>query len=107
MSLDFDLIEMKPVSVCSMNITHNLTKMADAAGIYKYVWRPEENGIEKAEDLIPFLGSGIKKLEEDPEFFKQYNPPNGWGSYNGLVNWLKELLENCKEHPNAKIEVSR
>ena len=38
--------------VYSANITHNLTKMADEAGIYECLWRPEEIGITKAGQLI-------------------------------------------------------
>lgn len=30
------------------NITHNLNRMADEAGIYEHVWRPEEIGVTTA-----------------------------------------------------------
>jgi precorrin-6x reductase len=30
------------------NITHNLNRMAEAAGVYKVLWRPEENEIKCA-----------------------------------------------------------
>jgi len=51
MGLDISLM----TSVYSANITHNLNEMAGAAGIYKYLWRPEEVGIYYAENLIdPF-----------------------------------------------------
>ena len=61
------------------NITHNLNKMADAAGIYKYLWKPEELGIEFAKDLIKPLTKGLKDLKSNPEKYKKYNSPNGWG----------------------------
>src|SRR6266496_3980933 len=41
------------------NITHNLNTMADAAGIYKHLWRPEELGITKAGELIAPLAAGL------------------------------------------------
>lgn len=48
MSLDFSLFETKQVVeehyVFDINITHNLTGMADAAGIYNALWRSRENG---------------------------------------------------------------
>ena len=38
----------EPEGAYSANITHNLGKMAEEAGIYKHLWRPEEIGITKA-----------------------------------------------------------
>jgi hypothetical protein len=36
--------EFETECVFDANITHNLNKMADAAGIYEACWRPEEIG---------------------------------------------------------------
>jgi hypothetical protein len=107
MSLDIDLEEIKPTSVFSANITHNLNKMADAAGIYYHVWRPEELGIERASDLITPLTDGIARLTADPAKFKAFNPNNGWGTYDGFVTWLQEYLQACIEHPTATIRANR
>ena len=59
MSLDISLTVSR--DVFDANITHNLTDMANAAGIYGVVWRPEENGIDCAEQLIAPLTEAIKK----------------------------------------------
>jgi hypothetical protein len=48
MSLDIYLEELLVTSVFCANYTHNVVDMAEAAGIYKHVWRPEELGIAKA-----------------------------------------------------------
>ena len=40
--------ESESEEVYSANITHNLGGMADEAGIYEALWRPEEVGIAKA-----------------------------------------------------------
>ena len=93
--------------VYDANITHNLNTMADKAGLYDVVWRPDENNIERAEQLIKPLEEGIAKLKADPEYFKGFNPENGWGTYEGLVDWLEKYLEACREWPKAKVEVSR
>ena len=42
MSLDVWLNAVVKTQVFSANITHNLGKMADEAGIYKALWRPDE-----------------------------------------------------------------
>lgn len=89
------------------NITHNLNKMADAAGIYKHLWRPEEVGIALAGDLIEPLTTGLERLRADPEKFKEHNPPNGWGDYDGLVRFVSEYLAACRDYPLATIRASR
>ena len=52
MSLDVYLMEMRPVEVFERNITHNLARMADAAGLYTPLWRPELLQATKASELI-------------------------------------------------------
>jgi len=91
----------------SSNITHNLVKMADAAGIYQHLWRPEELKIRKAVDLIEPLRKGLAAMKADPEKFRAFNAPNGWGLYEHFVPWVEEYLRACEEHPEAEITVSR
>lgn len=91
----------------SRHITHNLTPMADAAGIYKVLWRPEEAGISKACHLIEPLELGLRRLVSAPEEFSRHNPPNGWGSYGGLVSFVSSYLEACKKFPEAEVHASR
>lgn len=107
MSLDVSLIAMRPTEVYTNNITHNLNKMATEAGIYKHLWRPEEIGITKAEELIMPLMEGLKLLKNDPARFKKLNPENGWGSYEGLIDFIENYLEACVKNPDATIEISR
>lgn len=109
------------------NITHNLGQMAGEAGVYKAMWRPyqlhpnftdfeddylAEDKFEAsvkmtAKDIIDKLEQGIKTLEKKPNHFKQLNPSNGWGNYEGLLKFAKEYLTACKEHPKAIIYTSR
>lgn len=107
MSLDITLRAVRPTTVFERNITHNLTEMADKAGIYKCIWRPEELGITKAGDLIILLETGLEKLKSDPEYYRTFNPPNGWGSYEGFVCAVGEYLQACKDNPDAEIGVWR
>ena len=93
--------------VFAANITHNLGGMASEAGIYGVVWRPEENGIEKAGQLLVPLRKAIAEMEADPERFKAYNADNGWGLYRDFLPWLRKLLSACEEYPNAAVEASR
>ncbi len=107
MSLDVYLTAVRPTEVYSRNITHNLGKMAAEAGIYEALWRPEEINVATAEQLVPLLEAGLETLRADPERFKKFNPENGWGDYEGLVNFVEAYLQACKENPDAEVNVSR
>ncbi|MGV3723628.1 MAG: hypothetical protein ACO1SX_22250 [Actinomycetota bacterium] len=93
--------------VYSANITHNLNRMADAAGVYRHLWRPEEVGATHARDLIDPLAAGVNLLHAEPERFRALNPDNGWGNYEGLVEFAEEYLAACREYPDAELRVSR
>jgi len=93
--------------VYSANITHNLNTMAEAAGIYDCLWRPEEIGITYAAQLIDPLSHGLQELCRNPERFLPLNPPNGWGDYEGLVSFVEKYLLACIKYPAAIVEVSR
>lgn len=93
--------------VFDANITHNLGEMADKAGIYYAIWRPEEKGHTKAGQLIDLLSSGLDDLRKRPDYFKQFEAKNGWGLYKHFVPWVERYLEACIENPDATIRVSR
>ena len=93
--------------VYSDNITHNLTKMASEVGIYKYLWRPEELDITTALQLVIPLSAGLGLLEGNPEKWKKFNPSNGWGTYKGLVRFVRDYWQACKRYPDAVIHVYR
>lgn len=93
--------------VYSANITHNLNKMAVAAGIYDVLWIPNEIGMTKAGELIELLEIGLNDLKNRPEYFEQFNSSNGWGTYEDFVPFVENYLNACKQYPDALISVSR
>lgn len=107
MSLDVYLTKTVTADVYEANITHNLGKMANEAGIYKYLWRPEECGVIKAHHLITPLTEGLNLLILNPERFKALNPENGWGDYDGLVLFVKSYIKACQLDPDAFVRISR
>lgn len=107
MSLDVYLTKVMSCQIFEANITHNLTEMAEEAGIYKHLWRPDEIGIEKAKMLTEPLEKGLKRLKSKPDYYKQWNPENGWGTYESLILFVEDYLKACIENPDAKIEISR
>ena len=116
MSLDVDLMVTQPCSVYSGNITHNLGKMAGEVNIpymagtvslYTILWRPEELQFTKAREIADLLDEGWNILLSDPEKYKRYNPENGWGSYDGLCNFVYKYRNACWEYPEAELSISR
>ena len=107
MSLDVMLTRIQPTVVFDANVTHNLNHMAEAAGIYKHLWRPEELGITKAAQLIDPLSEGIRKMQDDPHSFMKFNPENGWGTFDRFLPWIIEYRDACMEYPDADVSVSR
>ena len=109
------------------NITHNLGKMAGKAGIYEALWRPfqlkkgydvheddyegqcvfEDNNPVQAKEIIPLLSAGLADLKERPEYFEQFNSPNGWGMYEHFVPFVENYFNACRKYPEAIIRVSR
>lgn len=89
------------------NVTHNLNTMADKAGLYEPLWRPDEIGIELASQLIEPLRKGLDALKADPAFFKTFEPENKWGTYDGLVEFVTKYLAACELNPHAHVIVSR
>jgi hypothetical protein len=119
MSLDVDLMVVQPTSVFSKNITHNLGAMArevkyglEWAGVadlslYDVLWRPDEHGFVYAKDIADLLDIGWNILLSDPEKYKRYNPDNGWGSYEGLCDFVYKYRNACWDNPEAELSVSR
>ena len=107
MSLDVTLTRVQPTTVYDANITHNLNAMAEEAGIYVALWRPEESGITKASELIEPLTTGLALLKSDRERFEKFNAKNGWGTYDQFVPWVERYLEACVQHPDAEVLACR
>ena len=115
MSLDVYLTKVMPTEVYSGNITHNLGKMADQVKLdgdetlYDVLWRPDECNppYVKAQELIKPLKQGLIELLLNSTKYKEYNPENDWGSYDGLCTFVQKYIVACEENPDAEIGVCR
>lgn len=106
-SFDVWLTAVRPTEVFSANITHNLNRMAQEAGIYSHLWRPEEIGIKTAGELVAPLKAGLALMRSDPARFRAFDAANGWGTYDDFVPWIAEYLAACEANPDAEVRVSR
>jgi hypothetical protein len=113
MSLDVDLMVTKPCSVYTANITHNLGKMAsevhlkNGLTLYNILWRPDEHGFTHAGQIVDSLHEGMVALITDPDHYRKFNPENGWGTYEGLVEFVKNYYQGCIENMQAELWISR
>lgn len=105
MSLDFYLTQ-DGKEVFSRNITHNLGKMAHAAGIYQVLWRPQELGFTKAWQCVALLEKGLLELITHRTKYEKFNAPNGWGMYEHFVPFVTAVLTACADYPEATVSVS-
>jgi len=78
--------------------------MAKEVGLYNVIWNPKEVGISKARDLIEPLREGLHLLKLYPEKYKKFNPENGWGNYETLVNFVQSYLDACYKYPDTTVE---
>lgn len=62
------------------------------------------NGMTCKEALV-ILEPTLKQLSENPEIYTLMNPPNGWGSYEGAVEYLSAIVEGCNQIPEGVLNV--
>ena len=97
-----------------LQITHNLNSVVDELGklvgkpYYEVIWRPDElfelkNGEVPAALVLKTLPDLIKNLLKFEDRLVDYLPSNGWGTFEGLINFLCNYLKECYKHKDAYI----
>ncbi|MFJ5625436.1 hypothetical protein ACIQD3_22665 [Peribacillus loiseleuriae] len=84
------------------NYTYNVSKMYRVA---MGISLSELDG-QKATDVIPMIRKGVDEMLANPEKYRAMNPPNGWGSYEGALDYIQKLLHECEKNPDSIIRVS-
>lgn len=87
----------------SFNYTHNCNGMIRDTGFDE--WPSEVDGWVSG-DLARQLDLAIRKLEEDPKKYRAMNPSNGWGDYDSLLRVLRQVRDQCRTYPSAKVRIS-
>lgn len=120
-------LEPQRESLYRSNITHNLNRMADEAGLYEALWRPyqlkegydipesdyqaeykfEEANPVKAYEIIPIIEKGLEDMKARPKHYEKFNSSNGWGMYKHFVPFIEEYLEALKQYPESFVECDR
>ena len=106
MSYDVDLYAdtggPERVSVFERNHTSNTAVMWREAGcdLAEYNGRP-------AAELVAPLELAVADIEFRPGHYAQWNPPNGWGSVETTLEFLRDIRDGCLAHPQTTVRVSR
>jgi len=104
-SFDAEMRSMVPmrsagsVDSTTFNLTYNLSPMLWGAGMPP--WR-EFIGM-RAGDAGPIWQAVADELRDDPGRYRELNPPNGWGDYEGAVEVISALAAACERHPDATV----
>jgi hypothetical protein len=104
-SLDKEVHEIK--EVYARNITFNVSRMAVKSGSYNCLFEPEKHGITLAVQLILPLEKAIRELERRPNYYRRYENKNDWGTFEQFLDFVKEYLKACKEHPDSEITINK
>ena len=56
-------------------------------------------------EAIPILLKALDGLRSDPHKFKEMNPNNGWGDYEGAVRLIENLIEWCRDERYAQFDI--
>ncbi len=91
------------------NHTHNCNKMIYAVmrdlGITTEASWWKQIHDRTAGESDKFMADVIAGLEAEPARFMAMNPENGWGSYDSLLQVLKEMRSYGLKFPSAKWDV--
>ena len=81
--------------------TYNLRPMFHAAG---FCLR-DFNGMTGAE-VAPVLTVAVASMEADPAKFRALDAPNGWGTYDDIMPYLRRFRDAVSAHPAASVVVT-
>ena len=122
MSLDLSI----NVQVAHYSLTHNLntlcshipvgttTKYTSATdseqeelSLYSILWRADEHCLYTPNDIREYLITGLTYLETNYNDLLQYNPDNGWGHIDQVIEVTRKLIADCRIYPDASLHHCR
>jgi hypothetical protein len=59
-----------------------------------------------AADTIETLTAAVAAMRDRAQEFSAQEPENGWGNYEGALDYLERLLVGCRAHPATTIRIS-
>jgi hypothetical protein len=83
------------------NYTYNVSRM-----FYDYYVMDGIRTIrgKTGEEAHPLLTGLLKHMQAHPERMRGMEPSNGWGSYEGAMNWVSSMIDACLQYPTERWE---
>lgn len=60
-----------------------------------------------ASEAAGILAAAVERMAASPEEYKPMEPDNGWGDYEGALEFLRWVAEMAAKHPATTIRISR
>ena len=79
---------------CEANITWNVREIITASTGLE--WKNEENN-GRVKEVIPFIKQGYEELVRNPDKYKKYEAPNGYGTVVGCKRFFREIIRAWHE----------
>lgn len=83
-------------------ITYNCSPMLLAAG---HIGHNDMRGV-LGSFAVHLYNNILVELQATPTYFETMNPKNGWGNYEGTVEFIKKMIAMCQAHPEDVIDGS-
>lgn len=95
-------IELEPVDGDPIEVfeghTYNLTPMWRLAGVFE-VSRDLDGEVASTAGIR--AATGLLRAVTSPDQFRELNPANGWGDFEGFVAMLTRFAIACADNPTA------
>jgi len=88
--------------VYSVNYTWNISPMWVEAQVFNELKAGGKRGSEIGAALV----TGLARMRADPERYRALNPANGWGSYEGALQTLGEIVQAVQAWPECVTRIS-
>lgn len=84
------------------NYTSNVWKMFKAA---LGIGLPDLAG-RRCGDIADQIAGAVDAMLHRPDLYRQWEPGNGWGDYEGALTYLAGIEAFCRAYPNATLGIS-
>lgn len=94
-------ITTEPDTGLDWNYTYNVQPMTARAGL------PSLNRLDGVPAVVAALALDrvIDRMASDPVMYREMNPANGWGDYDGFLGRLMSLAEHLRDNPEVTVRV--
>lgn len=94
------LHEVADLGNCTSNVSPMWRKALAAAG--EEIRLSDTEG-RVAADVLPLLQRAVAHMREHPDEYRAMNPPNGWGDYEGALDYLVGVAKACERHSKTTL----